>query len=144
MEVTTDHPDAVRLEAEMQAEYVEMYGEPDQDPDNSMYSASGVVMVRTDGEASGIGAWSRWPNGDGKVRLLYVNPKYRGRRLAEQLLTEMEALAKRAGARYMRFETGPQQPSAQRLYERCGYERLEKGFGFYQYSPGSVFYGKEL
>lgn len=136
-------PDVVFLEKEMQAGYVEMYGEPDQDPDNDYRGALGLMVAYDQGHPIGLIGWSLWPNGDGKVRLVYVKPEARGLHVAETLLHWAENSAKAAGATTMRFETGPLQEPAQRLYERCGYTRVP-GFGFYEHNPGSVFYSRPL
>lgn len=129
----------------MQAEYIDIYGCSDQDPDNSMSDAIEVLLMQDNlGHSLGIIAWSLWPNGDGKIRLLYVLPVQRGIRLAETMLTEVEMRMSHMGVRYVRFEAGPWQPAAHRLYERHGYSRLSEGFGYYQDNPGSVFFGREL
>lgn len=142
--VDNTDPRAAALEAAMQAEYVEMYGEPDQDPDNSMYSAHGLVLAELDGEPVGIGAWGYWPDGDVKGKLLYVAPKARGRGIARAILEEKERLAAAEGGTYFKFEAGPSQENAHRIYDRMGYERLSEGFGFYKDNPGSVFFGKRI
>lgn len=132
------------LEDEMQHEYTRMYGTPDQDPDNSMFTAEGVVTAQLDGELVGFCAWGRWPNGDGKVRALYVTPAHRGKGLSRGLLTAAEKVMKAHGISYVRFETGPKQTPAMFLYESHGYSRLSEGFGFYAENEGSVFYGRSL
>lgn len=142
--VSSSDPSVVALEAAMQAEYVEMYGETDQDPDNDYRGALDLLLLVDEDEPVGLLGWSLWPNGDGKVRLLYVVPERRGDHLADRLLHVAERAAHRIGVRVMRFETGPLQGPAQRLYERNGYTRMAEGFGFYAENPGSVFYAKVL
>lgn len=138
-------PEALELEARMQSEYVEMYGEPDQDPDNHISGAEEVLLLRDeDRRPIGLTAWSRWADGDGKIRLMYVVPELRALGLAGRLLLAAEHRMKGEGVRHVRFETGPQQQPAMRLYERMGYTRLAEGFGFYADNEGSVFYGKWL
>lgn len=128
----------------MQDEYVVMYGTPDQDPDNSMYTAKGVLMMEDAEGLVGLGAWGLWPDGDGKVRLLYVMPERRGAHLAETLLSALEDEMRRYGCQRARFESGPEQSPAHRLYDRHGYTRTEEGFGYYKDSPGSVFFVRDL
>lgn len=143
--VDVDAPEAVELERKMQAGYVEMYGEPDQDPDNALSKARGAVLARdSDGSPAGIGAWSLWPNGDGKVRLIYVDPDYRYRGHARDILHALEHEMISAGAETIRFESGPKQEPAHLLYDSEGYQRVTPGFGFYKDEPGSVFFSKDV
>lgn len=143
--VAVDAPEAVALEKMMQDEYILMYGKPDQDPDNAMHGARGVLLCRAEnGEPAGIGAWSLWPNGDGKVRLLYVRPSYRSHGMARTILRALEQEAMQTGAVVMRFESGPKQEPAHRLYDSEGYDRTTEGFGFYKDAPGSVFFRRVM
>lgn len=143
--VPNDDWGAVLLERRMQAEYIEMYGESDQDPDNTMAGAVETLLATAEGRPVGIGAWGLWPDGAGKVRLLYTVPEARGQRVAAKLLSELQhRMREQAGCDYVKFETGPKQTAAQRLYEVMGYSRLSEGFGFYAGNPGSVFFGKSL
>ena len=144
--VTLDNhdPRAIALEQEMQWQYVEMYGEPDQDPDNSMYTARKVLALESGDELVGICAWGTWPNGDGKIRLIYVPPAHRRQGFAEMLLRAAEEQMREAGIQRARFESGPDQEPAHRMYDNNGYERLSEGFGYYKDAEGSVFFGKDL
>src|SRR5699024_1203777 len=91
------HPEVIKLDAEMQAEYVEMYGEPEQDTDNQQNQTEGMVRDHVDGEPAGIGGWKRWPSGEGKVCLVYVTPRRRRKGLALEMLIRMEEAMKPKG-----------------------------------------------
>ena len=140
MTITQAH----RLEKRMQDEYVEMYGEPDQDPDNHIQTTAGIFVLHDRSDYVALGGWGFWPNSDGKVKMLYVVPERRGEKLAQVVLTAMEAMMWKHGCRTVRFESGPKQQPAHRLYLKHGYRTVEEGFGFYKDNPGSVFFSKEL
>jgi len=137
------HPEVIKLEAEMQAEYVEMYGEPDQDPDNHKNQTEEMILAHVDGDPAGIAGWKRWPSGEGKVCLVYVTPRHRRKGLALEMLIRMEEAMKAKGLHAVKFESGPKQEPAHRMYDNHGYRRVA-GFGFYRDAEGSEFFRKEL
>lgn len=141
---TAEHPDVQRLHDALQREYLDLYGEEDPDPGNSIYTARGIVVLSLSGCPVALGAWDLWENGDGKVKRMYTEPDHRGKRLGESVLAELERMMKAEGVTYVRFESGPEQASAHRMYSRAGYSRLDWTFGYYAENPGSVFFGKEL
>jgi GNAT superfamily N-acetyltransferase len=55
---------------------------------------------------------------------MYVKPEFRGQRIAQDILSELEVWATAFGFTICILETGYQQPEAIRLYERCGYVRI--------------------
>ena len=141
--VTPTDSRALALEQEMQAEYVQMYGEPDQDPDNQIGTALEVLVLSVGDQDVGVAAWGVWPDGDGKVKLIYIRPEHRGQGLGEHLLSVVEHRMRMEGLTRVRFETGPEQEPAQRMYRSAGYREVEP-FGFYAENAGSVFFAKEL
>ncbi|MDP1533933.1 MAG: GNAT family N-acetyltransferase [Rubrivivax sp.] len=79
----------------------------------------------------------------GEIKRMFVAPAQRGRRIAERLLTALEAGLAQAGVTLALLETGRDQTEAVRLYERCGY--VPRGpFGGYPDNGLSVFYAKAL
>lgn len=79
----------------------------------------------------------------GEVKRLYVAPSQRGRGLALRLMAHLEDQARQRGCRLLRLETGPYQPEAIALYERCGFVHCGR-FGHYRDDPLSVFMEKPL
>ncbi len=138
------HPDAQRLVAEVQAEYVRRYGGPDETPlEPTMFDAPrGAFFVGyVDGVPMATGAWRL--RGDvevfgttatAEVKRMYVAPAGRGRGLARRMLAHLERTAYDAGARAAVLETGVAQPEAIALYESSGYTAVP-GFGHYRDSP---------
>jgi len=145
-------PDAMRLVEEVQAEYVQRYGGPDDTPlDPMMFEPprGSFYVAYLDGDAVATGAWRRsdveafGTSETAEVKRMYVAPRARGRGVARRLLAHLEATAAEAGARALVLETGTKQPEAIALYESAGYTRVP-GFGHYKDAPLSRCYGKLL
>ncbi len=147
------HPVVQRLVAELQAEFVVRYGEPDRTPlDPAMFDPpTGAFFVGWSGsEPVAMGGWRRRtdvPALGGSVvteaKRMYVVPAVRGRGLSRLLLAHLEETAAASGADVMVLETGSQQPEAIGLYESSGYVPIP-GFGLYKDSPGNRCFGKSL
>lgn len=147
------HPDALRLIAAVQQEYVVRYGGEDETPlDPAMFDPPrGSFFVGYLGEAAVVsGAWRR--RGDvealgctatAEIKRMYVAPEGRGRGLARAMLAHLEATARQAGAEAAILETGTKQPEALALYRSSGYVEVPK-FGFYCHADESVCFGKLL
>lgn len=146
------HPDAARLVARVQAEYVERYGSPDESPVDPLVfdPPEGLFLVGYDGgEPVATGAWRRSPvhrlggSSAVEVKRMYVVPERRGRGHARAVLAELERSAVAAGHDVVVLETGLRQPEAIELYRSAGYEEIE-GFGFYRDAPLSRCFGKRV
>jgi GNAT superfamily N-acetyltransferase len=147
------HPDAMRLIAEVQAEYVARYGGEDETPlDPAMFDPPrGSFFVGYLGAAPVVsGAWRRRDDVEAlgctataEVKRMYVAPSARGRGLARRMLAHLERTAAEAGAEATILETGLAQPEAIALYESSGYVEVPK-FGYYCHAELSRCYGKRL
>jgi GNAT superfamily N-acetyltransferase len=146
-------PDVQQLVAEVQAEYVVLYGGPDGTPleEGAFDPPQGAFFVGTvEGHPVAMGGWRRRPDvaalgrtAAAEVKRMYVAPAARGRGHARRVLTHLERTARAAGADLMVLETGTAQPAAIALYESSGYEPVP-AFGHYAWSPRSRYYGKRL
>jgi GNAT superfamily N-acetyltransferase len=147
------HPDAQRLVAEVQQEYVARYGGPDETPLDPAYfeppaghffvatvagdpAATGALRFRDDVEVWGTRAVA-------EVKRMYVVPWARGRGLARLMLARLEQTAREGGAEVVVLETGIRQPEALALYASAGYEPIPK-FGFYRDSDLSRCLARRL
>lgn len=147
------HPDALRLIAEVQQEYVVRYGGEDETPlDPAMFDPprGSFFVGYVDGRAVVSGAWRRREDVEAlgsthtaEVKRMYVAPAARGLGLARLMLAHLESTAAGAGAEVAILETGLRQPEAIALYESSGYVEVPK-FGFYCHAPLSRCYGKRL
>lgn len=60
--------------------------------------------------------------GSAEIKLVYIRPEYRGRKLGEQIVSAIETIASEKNSSLLRLETGIHQQPAIALYRRCGYE----------------------
>ncbi|MFE7232608.1 GNAT family N-acetyltransferase [Streptomyces sp. NPDC002405] len=153
--VPFDHPDAVKLNDEVQAEYHVRYGDggdatpldpADFRPPNGVY----LIAYDEDGTPVATGGWRSQDknaegneDGDAELKRMYVIESMRGRGLARRILNVLEDDARAAGRVRMVLETGDQQPEAVSLYTSSGYEPCTK-FGYYREYESSICLAKAL
>ena len=153
--VSFDHPDAVKLNDQVQAEYAARYGDggdetplapTDFDPPNGVY----LIAYDDSGAPVATGGW-RTQNandegnldGDAELKRMYVIEQARGLGLARRILAALEEDARAAGRVRMVLETGIKQPEAIALYTSSDYEPCVK-FGHYRFHESSRCYAKPL
>jgi GNAT superfamily N-acetyltransferase len=146
-------PDTQRLVAEVQLEYVERYGGPDETPleEGAFDPPGGAFFLGYLGRVPvAMGGWRRrddvHPWGcrqAAEVKRMYVASTGRRRGFARAILARLESSARAAGADVMVLETGTAQPEAIALYTAMGYQQIEK-FGYYAWSPKTRCFGKRL
>ncbi|MFC8709772.1 GNAT family N-acetyltransferase [Streptomyces sp. NPDC057197] len=153
--VAFDHPDAVKLNDEVQAEYHVRYGDggdathldpADFRPPHGVY----LIAYDEDGTPVATGGWRSQDknaegneDGDAELKRMFVIESMRGRGLARRTLAALEEDARAAGRVRMVLETGDQQPEAIALYTSSGYEPCAK-FGYYREYESSLCYAKPL
>lgn len=151
------HPDATRLVAEVQQEYVARYGSPDVTPlDPLMFEPpTGSFFVgyldAPDGSTDAVatGAWRQVDvpalgvSRTAEVKRMYVAPRAQRAGHARTVLAALEADAAAYGAQALVLETGVRQPEAIALYRSAGY-RSVADFGHYAGDALSRCYGKLL
>ncbi|MGY5007291.1 GNAT family N-acetyltransferase [Streptomyces sp. 900105755] len=153
--VAFDHPDAVKLNDEVQAEYQLRYGDggdatvldtADFAPPNGIY----LIAYDASDRPVATGGWrSQDANGEGnedgdaELKRMFVIEAMRGRGLARRMLAALEADARAAGRLRMVLETGTKQPEAIALYTSSGYEPCVK-FGYYRHYESSRCFAKAL
>ncbi|MFB7246075.1 GNAT family N-acetyltransferase [Streptomyces populi] len=153
--VPFDHPDAVKLNDQVQAEYAERYGD---DGDATHMDArmfvppAGLYLIAYDERDRPVatGGWRTqdendegYSDGDAELKRMYVVPEARGLGLARRMLAALEEDARTAGRARMVLETGSKQPEAVALYASSGYEPCAK-FGYYRFHELSLCYAKAL
>lgn len=153
--VAFDHPDAVKLNDEVQAEYHVRYGDggdathldpADFRPPHGVY----LIAYDEDGTPVATGGWRSQDknaegneDGDAELKRMFVIESMRGRGLARRILAALEEDARAAGRVRMVLETGDQQPEAIALYASSGYAPCAK-FGYYREYESSLCYAKPL
>ncbi|MFE7858267.1 GNAT family N-acetyltransferase [Streptomyces sp. NPDC057403] len=153
--VSFDHPDAVKLNDEVQAEYHVRYGDggdatfldpADFEPPNGVY----LIAYDVDGTPVATGGWRTQDSngegnldGDAELKRMFVVEQMRGRGVARRILAALEEDARAAGRARMVLETGTKQPEAIALYTSSGYEPCGK-FGYYRHYEASRCFAKPL
>ncbi|MFJ9726101.1 GNAT family N-acetyltransferase [Streptomyces sp. NPDC101209] len=153
--VSFDHPDAVKLNDEVQAEYHLRYGDggdatfldpADFEPPNGVY----LIAYDVDGTPVATGGWRTQDSngegnldGDAELKRMFVVEQMRGRGVARRILAALEEDARAAGRARMVLETGTKQPEAIALYTSSGYEPCGK-FGYYRHYEASRCFAKPL
>jgi GNAT superfamily N-acetyltransferase len=113
-------------------------------PTNSPTPPRGIYLIaHVDALAVGMGALRPLDELSAEVRRVYVLPSHRRLGVARLILAELERRARRFGYGVLRLETGDRQLVAQRLYETCGFRRIE-AFAPYGDDPTSVCFEKPL
>ena len=139
---------AQALIAEVQAEYVQRYGGPDEtfiDPADFRAPSGAFFVGYLGGVAVVCGGWrslADWPD-VAEIKRMYVAPAYRRQGLARVLLAQIEDSARAAGRTRIWLETGMNQPEAMELYRSAGYDPID-GYGHYKDAPLARPMGKSL
>jgi GNAT superfamily N-acetyltransferase len=153
--VSFDHPDAVKLNDQVQAEYHVRYGSggdatpldpSDFEPPNGVYLIAydeNDAPVATGGWRTQDAGDEGYRDGDAELKRMYVVDGMRGRGLARRVLAALEEDARAAGRVRMVLETGTKQQEAIALYTSSGYEPCEK-FGYYRHYEESRCFAKPL
>ena len=79
----------------------------------------------------------------GELKRMYVRPQFRGSGFGMLLVNHLADYALANGIDLLRLETGIHQRAAIRMYERMGFQRIER-FGEYKADPLSLFFEKHL
>ena len=99
-----------------------------------------VYALVTAGQFVASGAVREF-DGTGEIKRMWVDPAWRGAGLGSRLLRHLEAEALRLGHRVVRLDTRDVLTEAIGMYERAGYERIDR----YNDNPHAThFFRKEL
>jgi GNAT superfamily N-acetyltransferase len=138
-------PLAAALTAAMVDEIGTLYEEPglpagpSARPEELSPPHGGFVVLWEDGRAMAGGGVKRLDDRACEIKRMYVVPDARGRGAGRVLLEALEDLARDLGYRVARLDTGPEQPGAQRMYERAGYVPVSD----YNGNPYASFWGEK-
>lgn len=123
------------------------------DPEvDQMYQAyqapSSVYFVIEQGEVikgcGGVASLVGGEAGVGELKKMYFLPALRGLGYGRKLINLLEKEAKALGYRQLYIETLASMESANRLYQRSGYEQLDQPLGNTGHSGCDLFYQKLL
>jgi putative acetyltransferase len=143
-----ESPDAQRLIEALDAHLASRYPPEQRFGPNlkpaQLAAGLGIFLVaRVDGRAVGCGAVRLLDPATVEVKRMYVEPDLRGRGVAREILTHLEAAGRVLGATRAVLETGVHQDEAIGLYRTAGYVQVAC-WGEYASSPTSVCFEKTI
>lgn len=99
------------------------------------------TVASSDGRPVACGGVQQIGPGVGEVKRMWVDPAWRGAGLGARLLRHLEGVAAAAGHAVLRLDTHGTLAEAISMYERAGYERIER----YNDNPyAELFFAKRL
>lgn len=102
-----------------------------------------VFIARDGGLAVACGALKRHAGGVGEVKRMFTRPSHRGKKIGADIVSQIEALARKEGLKRLVLETGDSHQAAWTVYERAGFSRCGPVLD-YPDVKWSVFYEKPL
>tara|TARA_B100000809_G_C14996750_1_gene480007 strand:- start:502 stop:948 length:447 start_codon:yes stop_codon:yes gene_type:complete len=110
---------------------------------NSITNLKYVVLALKDGKYIGCGAISKSDFNSMEIKRMYVSSSFRGQRIGEKILSELENWSRELACFKCILFTGSKQPEASKLYQRNGYIPIEK-YGKLKDIPDSLCFAKDL
>ena len=92
---------------------------------NEISNLNYVVLVLLDNKPVGCGAISNYNQTAMEVKRMYVTPSYRGQKLGECILSELENWTKELGLNKCILFMGVNKPEAMKLYTRNHFSVIE-------------------
>jgi GNAT superfamily N-acetyltransferase len=147
--IPLDEEPAASLVEAMRAEMADVYDQLDIDSEDMPKAGPGelgppggrfLVGFDSTGHAVCGGGVKRIDDGACEIKRMYVVPEARGRGVGRELLQALENAARELGYRVVRLDTGPRQPSAERMYRDAGYRPIHNFNG----NPIASFFGEKL
>lgn len=102
-----------------------------------------TVVAYWDDVPVGCGAIKKLDADSMEVKRMFTNPDYRGRKIASEVLANLEVWAKELGYKRCVLETGKKQPAAIQLYLKNQYQ-ITENYGQYIGVKNSVCFEKKL
>jgi GNAT superfamily N-acetyltransferase len=141
-----DHPDVAKLVTRLQAEYVLIYGGPDNSPTSAgqFEPPAGAFGLGYNGDTpAAMGGWRLGEDGRSELKRMYVPDEYRGRGYSRAVLLWLEDFALSAGAKEVVLETNQLHPAAVGVYRSSGYTEVP-AFGHFADDPMTVYLGRTI
>ncbi len=141
----SENPDFIKLVSWLDAELAERDG-----LEHSFYAQFNKInrirnaVVAYEGNVPvGCGAIKAFAPTAMEVKRMYIVPAYRGKRIATQVLHELEKWSAELGFQKCVLETGKRLPEAVALYRKNGYRQIDN-YGQYAGIENSVCFEKDL
>ena len=112
-------------------------------PYNISEAISDVLIAEADGKAVGCGGLKMYSKNDIEIKRLWVEPEYRGKHIASELMERLEDRAEREGCTRLILQTRPQMEEAVSLYTKRGYKRIDN-YPPYDKLEGAICFDKRI
>lgn len=112
-------------------------------PYNISDSITDVAIAYYDGIAIGCAGLKRYSDDDVEVKRVWVDPDYRGRHIAANLMGMLENRAKQQGFQRTILQTREIMIAAVKLYLNRGYYQIDK-YPPYDKLEGAICFAKDL
>ena len=110
---------------------------------NKIDNIPSVIVCYENNLPVGCGAFKRYDDHKAEIKRMYVQPSFRGKGIAFNILEQLEIWAVELAYSHCILETGKNQPEAIGLYKKAGYQ-LIKNYGQYENVENSVCMMKVL
>lgn len=112
-------------------------------PYNISNSITDVVIAYCDNIAIGCAGLKRYSDDDVEVKRVWVEPDYRGKHIAADLMEMLENQAKQQGFKRIILQTRESMTDAVRLYSKRGYYQMDT-YPPYDKLEGAICFAKDL
>ena len=143
LRTSSEHPDFIELVKLLDAYLAIIDGS-----EHSFYAQfnkidmlKNVVVAFEDGKAVGCGAFKPFDTDKVEIKRMFVKEEVRGKKIASQLLDELEHWAEELGFKQCILETGARQAAAISLYQKSGYQIIPN-YGQYEGIENSICFRK--
>lgn len=142
---TGDNTDFRKMVSALDEDLVQRNGDTQKQYDqyNRIDAVRHAVVIYAEGKPVGCGCYKKFDVITVEMKRMFVLPEMRGKKLAAQMLQELENWAVEEGFSTAVLETGVRQVEAIRLYTVAGYQ-LTENYGQYIGMADSICYRKEL
>ncbi|MGL5434524.1 MAG: GNAT family N-acetyltransferase [Lachnospiraceae bacterium] len=112
-------------------------------PHNALHDIHDVWVAYESNVPIGCASYKKISSNTAELKRVFVCAEYRGNKIAEQLILELESKARQQGYRRLVLETGEPLIAATHLYRKLGY-RVIDNYGPYVDMPESICMEKQL
>ena len=129
--VPTDHPDLIGLVEELNAFFVEEWGETvnaSYSKHHDLSNMNTAVVAYIQDVPVGCGCWKLIDENTPEIKRMYVEKAYRGQQISQKILAHLEADIKKHLYKEAVLETGKDMTQAIRFYQKQGY-KIVPNFG---------------
>ena len=112
-------------------------------PYNISESISDVLIASVSEAAVGCAGLKAYSDNDVEIKRVWVEPGFRGNRIASEMMDALEAKARELGFKRAILQTRPQMEDAVHLYTKRGYIQIDN-YPPYDKLEGAICFAKDL